>query len=200
MTLTYGYDGLNRLLSKNFTGGNPTPAIGYDYDTGAPGGNFTGRLVDEYTGSQASPKTKRVIQGYDADGRILGEQQCFGPCTSSSPIVSYGYNLAGDIGSTGVSAGGSPVATVTSKYDTADRIASVSTTYSGNPSAPTTFDATHPDKLFSAESSTAYSALGLVSLQYGILTSNGVNGQPGASGTITYDNRSRVTSASYSGK
>jgi hypothetical protein len=92
------------------------------------------------------------------------------------------------------------VTTVTSKYDTADRIASVSTSYSGNPSAPTTFDATHPEKLFSAETSTAYSAVGLVSPQYGILTSNGVNGQPAASGTVTYDNRMRVTSATYSGK
>jgi YD repeat-containing protein len=200
VTVTYGYDGLNRLLSKSFTGGNPTPAVGYDYDTGPSGGNFIGRLFDEYTGSQASPLAKTVIQGYDADGRILGEQQCFGPCTSSSSSVSYGYNLAGDIDSTGVSAGGSSVATVTSKYDTADRIASVSTSYSGNPSAPTTFDATHPDKLFSAETSTAYSAVGLVSPQYGILTSNGVNGQPAASGTVTYDNRMRVTSATYSGK
>jgi YD repeat-containing protein len=200
VTVTYGYDGLNRLISKSFAGGNATPAAGYDYDTGPSGGNFIGRLVDEYTGSQASPRTKRVIQGYDANGRILGEQQCFGTCTSSSPTVSYGYNLAGDIGSTGVSAGGSPVTTVTSKYDTADRIASVSTSYSGNPSAPTTFDATHPDKLFSAESSTAYSALGLANPQYGILTSNGVNGQPAASGIIAYDKRSRVTSATYSGK
>lgn len=200
VTVTYGYDGLNRLLSKSFTGGTPTLAVGYDYDTGPSGGNFIGRLVDEYTGSQASPMTKRVIQGYDADGRILGEQQCFGPCTSSSSSVSYGYNLAGDIDSTGVSPGGSSVATVTSKYDTANRIASVSTSYSGNPSAPTTFDATHPDKLFSAETSTAYSAVGLVSPRYGILTSNGVNGQPAASGTVTYDNRLRVTSATYSGK
>jgi YD repeat-containing protein len=198
VTVTYGYDALNRLLSKTFAGGNTTLPVGYDYDSGsASGGNYIGRLADEYTGSHASPVTKRVVLGYDADGRETGEQQCLlGSCASTSPVLNYNYDLAGDISSWTINVAGGG-ATITNTYDAADRLASVSSNYSGNPASPTVFDTTHPDKLFSAESSNAYGPMGLANPQYGILTSGGVNGQAPISGAITYDKRARVTSAVY---
>lgn len=199
VTVTYGYDALNRLLSKTFAGGNTTLPVGYDYDLGSTsGGNYIGRLADEYTGSQATPVTRRVILGYDVDGRETGEQQCLlGSCSSTSPVLNYSYNLAGDISSWAINIAGGG-ATITNTYDAADRLASVSSNYSGNPANPTAFDVTHPDKLFSAEQSGAYGPMGLANPQYGILTSGGVNGQAAISGAITYDNRARVTSAIYS--
>ena len=199
VTSSNNYDALNRVIATTFSGGpNPTSSIAWDYDAGATSGNFVGRLADEYVGAQAAPVAKRSIQGYDSLGRAIGEQQCIlGNCNASSPTVGYGYNLAGKLISTAV-AGAGPAMTLSTPYDAAGRLSSLSTSYSGSQGSPSAFDAMHPDKLFSAEVASAYGPVGLIAPTYAILTSNGANGTPAITRQLGYDSRARRISDAYS--
>jgi YD repeat-containing protein len=124
VTVNYGYDNLNRLVSKKYGGNAPAGSLSscYVFDTS---GNGHGLLGFEWTQTGSCPSTppgsppssgfqsKRVIGSYDAMARVLTEQQCvLGYCTSASvpanpaanctslPVadgLSYCYDLAGDL-------------------------------------------------------------------------------------------------------
>ncbi len=157
VTTTYSYDTLNRLMGKTYDTsavGAATPSSCFAYD-GATNG--VGRLALEWTQAGAcasstaslttsSTLTQRAITGYDAMGRIVGEQQCAaGICTPAA--LSYGYDLASNQISSTDAAG----ATFNSGYDSAGRL----TSYTRNQD---TWDA--PLLLFGNAS---YSAVGLSS-------------------------------------
>jgi YD repeat-containing protein len=123
--VTYGYDQLNRLVSKTYSGNAPAGSLAscYQFDTAT---NGIGRLGFEWTQSSSCPSTPpsappasgtyqslRTIGAYDAMGRVASEQQCvLGYCTSSAPPaapspncaslstaggVGYCYDLAGNL-------------------------------------------------------------------------------------------------------
>ena len=124
VTVNYGYDNLNRLVSKQYGGNAPAGSVSscYVFDTSA---NGRGLLSFQWTQFGSCPSTppssspssgyqsKRVIGSYDAVARVLTEQQCvLGYCTSTSmpanptanctslPVadgLSYCYDLAGDL-------------------------------------------------------------------------------------------------------
>jgi YD repeat-containing protein len=117
VTTTYHYDGLNRLLSKTYSGSGTTAAATaaatlsscYLYDTSSFGtspGNFTGRLTSEWTQTGACPaavpaagySTRRSILAYDPMGRVTSEQQCnFGTCSTNLPYVATStYDFLGN--------------------------------------------------------------------------------------------------------
>jgi YD repeat-containing protein len=117
VTVNFGYDAVNRLTTKWFSGQNATStAIAaatasscYQYDTStlaAGSGNFVGRLTSEWTQSGACPasvpaagyKTMRSILAYDPMGRVKTEQQCnLGTCTTNLPYTAAStYDLAGN--------------------------------------------------------------------------------------------------------
>jgi len=165
---SYGYDQLNRILSKTYTNAPPgTLSSCYLYDTA---GNGIGRLGAEWTqgGSCSStPSAKyqsmRTYGTYDAMGRAVAEQQCVaGYCTSaavpSQPTANctslsggsglqYCYDLAGNLlaytnGLTSAAAGNySQAATAFSQtFDAAGRLATVGSSWN---------DTAHPATLFS---------------------------------------------------
>jgi YD repeat-containing protein len=124
IVVNYGYDNLNRLISKQYSGNAPAGSLSscYVFDTS---GNGRGLPAFEWTQTGSCPSTppgsspssgyqsKRVIGSYDAMARVLTEQQCvLGYCTSTSmpatPAanctslsvadgLSYCYDLAGDM-------------------------------------------------------------------------------------------------------
>jgi RHS repeat-associated protein len=125
VTAAYGYDGLNRPTTINYTGeaGPATPGVVREYD-GAPLGK--GRLWKSRTAGAAGVVT--TVGGYDALGRPLSQTQQFG--SSGVPFavgveygltaprkltypsgrsVSYDYDDAGRLASfTGNLGGGAP--------------------------------------------------------------------------------------------
>ena len=124
VTTSYGYDHLNRLISKTYGGNAPSGSYAscYQFDTAA---NGLGRLGFYWTqaGNCPSPapgspsglsyQSLRVFEAYDAMGRVTSEQQCtLGFCTSSAPPpppspncaslpaasgLTYCYDLGGDL-------------------------------------------------------------------------------------------------------
>ena len=108
---TYGYDNLNRLVSKVFTS-DPQKTFSSCYQYGVLGTaatNGISRLLNSWTQSgscssalpQTGFQTARMIQTYDQMGRLKAEQQCTpGNCTAtaSSPYsLSYSYDFAGHL-------------------------------------------------------------------------------------------------------
>jgi YD repeat-containing protein len=153
ITTSYGYDPLNRLISKTYSGPSAvvsaTPSSCYQYDTGlsgATGSNFVGRLTFEWTQFGSCPstipvtgyKTMRSILAYDQMGRIKTEQQCnLVTCTNGQPYtISPSYDLVGNLTSYDNGVGS---LTVTNSYDVANRLFQV--TDNAN-------DATHPSSLY----------------------------------------------------
>ena len=169
VTTSYGYDAINRLTSKTYDAsavGARTPSSCFAYDGAA---NGAGRLLFEWTQigpcavstaslTGSSTLTQRTITGYDAMGRVVGEQQCAGGICSPTAL-SYAYDLAGHQISSMDAAG----ATFGSGYDGAGRL----TSYTRNQD---TWDA--PLSLFGNAS---YSPAGLSSatLGNGLLESYG---------------------------
>jgi YD repeat-containing protein len=112
----YGYDQLNRVISKNFSNdASGTPLSCYQYDTSSATPsrtppNWIGRLTNQWTQSvsagaclTAPPTTgfytKQSILAYDQMGRILSEQQ-YTPATiaGGTPYApQYQYDLAGNL-------------------------------------------------------------------------------------------------------
>ena len=151
VTTSYIYDALNRLTSKQYSGGNGiTPSSCFLYDSTSatiPVSNSVGRLVQEWTqvgtcGSSPptnDKSTQRSILGYDAMGRILTEQRCvLGNCKASAVPFSMTneYDLAGNLTSYDNGLG---TLTITNSYDTAERLLGTNSNVS---------DATHPSSLY----------------------------------------------------
>lgn len=184
-TITYSYDGLNRLVQRKFP---VLPAAStqkysyscYQYDTtsvtgAGAAGNFVGRLTNSWTqvnsSCPSSPPSGALSQhsilAYDAMGRLLNDQQCTaascGKAVSYTP--SYTYDVAGNLytHSSGVS-GGVGSFTFTNTYDAGGHLASVT---SNNTQYPTTnlFRAGSVSSSSSCSSAvlTAYSPAGALS-------------------------------------
>lgn len=114
-TITYGYDKLNRLVSKTYSAGAPSSCYQYgDSAAGAAAVHLIGRLMVSWTQTGTTCPTsppatgvlsKHVYLSYDAMGRLTSEQQCSkGSCGGVVYSPSYSYNLAGRMSthSTGV--------------------------------------------------------------------------------------------------
>lgn len=103
VTTAYVYDALNRVLSKTYSDA-ATPSSCYSYDSSSIQ-NGKGRLAIAWTQSasttcttSATVITKRSILGYDAMGRIMGEQQCTPlNCTGTPYSPAYSYDLVGNL-------------------------------------------------------------------------------------------------------
>jgi YD repeat-containing protein len=144
IAVNYGYDALNRLLSKS-SAGYLSSCFQYD---GSASNNQVGRLVYEWTQTGTCPTppalpsagffTLRSITSYDPMGRVKGEQQCVpGNCTTSSgPALGYTYDLAGDpiTLTNSVGAAGGPM-TLTNTFDTGAHLSSVVSGWTSYPTA-----------------------------------------------------------------
>jgi len=174
---TYTYDALNRLISKTYSG-IATPTACYQYDSSSVT-NGIDRLANSWTQASgtvcgSSPyQTLTAIAAYDAEGRVLSEQQCvMGHCTSAAaPTVpalncaslsggnglQYCYDLGGHLlaysnGVTSAQAGNIPQAAMafSQTYDAMGRLATIGSSWvnSSNPAYPAT--------LFTAEGYTPF--------------------------------------------
>jgi RHS repeat-associated protein len=202
-TIGYCYDALNRLSARVNTA--PSPSIcaspsasqllaSYSYDSSSASGatNVIGRLTDEkaYTGGVVV--AERSPYQYDSMGRLQGDWQCvLGNC-SSAFTPSYTYDHAGNIitatpGPISGQPGSSP--TFTSAYDSANRLATATSSLPNS--------STYPATLFSATSQNPV-AYGAAGLQYAVLGVNTSNQTPTITLARNYDNRLRVLSESDS--
>src|SRR5262249_34345940 len=106
---TYGYDELDRMLSRSYSDGTPTVTYGYD----AGSANTQGRLT-----SVSSSVSSSTYTSYDAVGRVLTATQT----TDGAPYsTNYTYNLAGAVISKQYPSG----RIVASEYDSAGSLAGV---------------------------------------------------------------------------
>lgn len=149
VTTNYGYDAGNRLLSRGYSGDSTgTPWTCFQYDALGASNNGIGRLAKEWTQNASlgscpatMPSTGlqfvRSIQGYDPMGHVMSEQKCTpGSCTvQSGPTLSYGYDLAGNIGQLTNSIGFPGNNTLNFNYDAGAHLSSVvnqNTSYPSN--------------------------------------------------------------------
>ena len=173
VTTTYGYDSINRLLSKSYTNDSSgTPASCYQYNNSVDAANFTGgRLVNAWTqASQSCPSapasylTLRHILQFDKMGRLKGEQQSTLASQAAGKVYApqYGYDLAGNLisstdGTTpSLTTPGSPL-TITSMYCGAGRVQAVTSNWS---------DSTHPAYLLSPNGSQSMGCNSTSTAQY----------------------------------
>ncbi len=121
---TFGYDGLNRVLSVTFTDG--TPQITYTYDQARTGFFNHGALtrVETLQGDATlRPDTPATATEFDYDkmGRVVKHRQTIGTQTYA---LEYGYNLAGQLTSEKYPSG----KIVSMGYDAKGRLASIADT------------------------------------------------------------------------
>ncbi|MBS1792701.1 MAG: RHS repeat protein [Acidobacteria bacterium] len=119
----FAYDGLNRVVSVVFSGGNgfQTPAINYTYDEARAGFYNKGRLTRVATaaveGAQATPATEQIYD-FDRMGQVVKQQQRI---DSQEFSLEYAYNLAGQLVSEKYPSG----RVVNVGYDAGGRLSSV---------------------------------------------------------------------------
>jgi YD repeat-containing protein len=190
----YAYDGLNRLLSKTYLGGQTsTLSSCYQYDGTVPDG--IGRLANEWTqpgscgtwsgAAPAGTVSWRSILLYDPMGRIETEQQCaYAPCATPNQLQ-HSYDLAGNITYSDNGLQNTPnLLGLSSTFDGAGRLATIASTLN---------NATSPTPLFQANEATSYGPFGLTAAQLGFSTSTQA---PILAESISYDNRGRITTMS----
>lgn len=117
-TITYEYDGLNRLKHRGYTDGTAPVTYSYDQnlqtDPADPNVNYPiGTLT------QVSSSVSSSVFRYDAMGRVQASMQT---TNEASYGFLYGYNLAGGMTSESYPTG----RVVTTGYDSAGRVSSVS--------------------------------------------------------------------------
>jgi len=133
----YGYDELHRLRTRTYTGdpsGTPSATFNYDESTAwtTSLSNTIGRLSSESAGS-----TTGQIFGYDAMGRPIINWQCTPRvCGATAYLLSYGYDLGGDL----ISASNGTGVTFTYSYNSAARLTGMTSNF---------VDAQHPATLLS---------------------------------------------------
>lgn len=190
---TYGYDVLNRLVTKHSVGATasaPGLASCYLFDTNgtASPANPVGRLTAEWTQTGSCPQnvtsspssgflTSKIITNYDPMGRVLTEQTCtLNSCSSGHPQT-YTYDFAGHLTGYGDGLGKNGFS---QSYDGAGRLLGLTNSVS---------DPLHPPNLFNV---TQYSPLGWTNATMG----TGSAGAPSSNGltlTQSFDNRQRVS-------
>ena len=226
VTVNYAYDNLNRLYQKRYStsaGNTNDPTVCMQYDVPGSAANSSpnplGRLTMEWTqtaGSacpglnspQQTPPSgsisSQVILGYDAMGRLTGDQQCplGGNCSTPYPF-NYTYDLAGDEASAtnGIPSSGSPYLSWASYADGAQRLDHIAVT--SQPSAWSTSTYLSLPALLQATPSTGYDPFGnLISADLGISASQGTYAGD-SSGAVTiarnFDNRDRILSETDKG-
>ncbi|MBI3668366.1 MAG: RHS repeat-associated core domain-containing protein, partial [Acidobacteria bacterium] len=135
-------DALHRVTKRTYTDG--TPAATFTYDQGALWGvtlqNPIGRLVL----ATSANGTTGTLSSYDAMGRVRDQWQCTpANCGSGTFTAHYDYNLAG-----GITSQSNPMGfTLTQSYDSAARLAEVSSSWN---------DAQHPGTLVSVDGAHGY--------------------------------------------
>ncbi len=190
VTTTYSYDQDGNLIEKSYSDTTPAAFFDYQHGSGSSEYNTNGRIIEEYTGSSTSPDTEVSNIQYNQTGQITNETQCVkGTCTASGTLADT-YNLAGDV-SSWTNGASNPGILLTANYDTADRLKSLTSSWS---------DASHPDTLFKADSSVGgvspYGPYGLTAAQIGYTSST----ENAAISLIrTYDDRGRLTSTTDTG-
>ncbi len=93
ITTTYGYDSLNRVLTRNYTGevGYQTPNVAYTYDNLT---NAKGKLIKVTTAATATNQIAETrYLTFDILGRVTSSQQMTDNVTYNPQ--SYVYNLSG---------------------------------------------------------------------------------------------------------
>ena len=202
VSVNYDYDRLNRIVSKSYTGTDPStlsmPTSCYRYDisaTATPVPNAIGRLTAEWTTYGACSatnlnsdyETRRLILAYDPRGHILKEEQCVpGYCSTNAPApfsFDYSYDLAGQLQVYSNGLSGTNAMTFENGFDAASRITLVTAYTRWN-------DIQHPATLFGAQSVGAYGPAALPqkwSLGAGVVVNR------------MYDSRLRVISETAKG-
>jgi RHS repeat-associated protein len=203
---TYNYDTLNRLTGRSYT--DSTPAVTFGYDSAAVA-NSKGRLT-----SVSSSVSSYGYDEYDRLGRVQRSSQV---TAGQQYLMSYGYDLAGNLTSQSYPSG--RIATTT--YDTTGRISGVtgyvsSITYAPHGAVKTMLlgnglwehaiynERLQPTRIGLGISSTSTSVLGL-DYNYGTTANNGnvlvqAITAPGLSVTqiYTYDSLNRLKTAAES--
>ena len=168
ISATYGYDALNRLLSKTYANDRyGTPSTCYAYDSvpsaistivGSESGFVNGHIVAEWTQKGNCPSqpittsviTMRTYTSYDPAGNALSVQQCLLlNCVKGGLFsLSYQYNPSGRMLSASNGVGS---ITLKSLYDALGRLSLITSSWD---------DATHPGTILS---SPIYDASGRIS-------------------------------------
>jgi conjugative relaxase-like TrwC/TraI family protein len=185
ITVNYGYDALNRVLSKTYSNDPAgTPSSCYQYDSSSVT-NGIGRLTNEWTqklsAGASCPNTppatglwtQRSILAYDPMGRIWNEQQCTPSNCASGTFYApaYTYDWAGNV--TSLTDGVTPIPSSAQSQTSPCPTSSTPPTtraffncFDGANRLQTVtsnwYDGTHPATLFSAQSSSppAYAPFG----------------------------------------
>jgi YD repeat-containing protein len=147
LTATMTYDGMNRILTKQFSdagSASPTPWIAYSYDQGGSAVNALGHPTQVQSAQTTVswgtlPQITRSYSAFDKLGRVTASSQSM--AAGAPPYTySYAYDLAGEMTSEGYPSG----RTLAMGYDVAGRPASVAgtlnaatTNYATLPSDPT---------------------------------------------------------------
>jgi RHS repeat-associated protein len=147
---TFSYDAGNRLLSETYSDGTPPANYGYDSDpyiSGA-GTNAVGRVA-YYTNSS----TVGYHFSYDLVGRPVKVWECVPgnppPSSSPCPLMSYSYNLVGDMTSLTNPDG----ITLSQTFDSVGRLTSISSSL---------VDAQHPSMIASTDAAVGFYPAGQV--------------------------------------
>jgi RHS repeat-associated protein len=147
ITTNYAYDALNRITGRSYLNDPAgTPAATYNYDETSVWGtslaNTIGRLTSQKVVSPATgnPVLAEQVFSYDPIGRPALNAQCTpNTCPAAPPApfsLAYQYDLLGDVTSAGNGVG----VTFNYSYNTAGRLAGISSSLN---------DAAHPGTLLS---------------------------------------------------
>jgi YD repeat-containing protein len=145
--VTYTYDGLDRLLSKTYSGASAaTLSSCYQYNTaiygiGRPGSQWT-QVGSCPVSPNANAVSETMVSTYDPMGRPTSAQQCLlSVCSADYPgHFTYEYDLAGNLTH---HSDGIGTTLFSREYDPASHLLTVTSSKS---------DATHPSPLFSGAS------------------------------------------------
>ncbi|MGA2350370.1 MAG: RHS repeat-associated core domain-containing protein [Terracidiphilus sp.] len=192
ITTSYGYDALNRVLSKTYNDGTPAVAFAYDNSSISGSSNDIGELTQATVSSGSTVLASTSTYAYNSMGRLLGEQQCTrANCGSSTYNLSYTYDLGGkptsatfpsNAPTSGASSGG-PV-TLAYSYDNAERLLTSGSSWSDS--------TTHPGILFQVSNNSSTPAYGPLGLENASLGVNASTNAATAELLRAYDARSRV--------
>lgn len=179
--VTYTYDSLNRLQWKHYTDGI-TIAAGFGYDGyDATGNAVSGETYAKGRLSQVSEAAAHSISifSYDPMGRVIKKESCIPGDCNYDVKVNATYDLAGDLATLSNGSPTQPI-TLSYKYDTAGRLSSITSSWTGT---------NHPSTVFEANS-TSPASYGPAGLQYALL-----GGTTSSAATVilsrAYDNRLR---------
>ncbi len=128
-TTTTQYDALGRGVSISYSDGTPAKSFAYDASVGwgVPQANLKGRLSEAWANGTSGISNAGTIYSYDPMGRATTLAECTPSiCGSTAYILSYTYDLAGDM--TSSSDGGGAVSTYT--YSPASEILSLTSSVS----------------------------------------------------------------------